>query len=174
MSKRQIISFSILIVIFYNTIGFIATFNGLRYDWQCQIRHELASSFNNASLKIFHFHQSEFHLNTKEFEHYGRWFDVVKTESVGDSLAVYAFDDATETQLVAEFQSLLIEHSTQDSDFSNKTKQLFKNLIKEFLFDHIIETSTPSVKTAFSLLFSHRESPINSPSLFIESPPPEV
>lgn len=174
MSKRQIISFFILIVIFYNTIGFVATFNGVRQEWKCRMRLELATIVGNTSLNVFHFHQSEFPNKTKEFEHNGRWFDVVKTESVGDSLTVYAFDDANETQLVAEFQSLLIEHTSQDSDSSHKTKQLFKNLIKEFLFDNMTEISTPSVKIAFSLLFYHKESPINSPFLFIESPPPKA
>ena len=173
MTKRQILSFFILIVIFYNTIGFIATFNGLRYNWQCQIQHELASTPYNAFLTVFHFHQSEFPNNTNEFEHNGRWFDVVKTERVGDSLTVYAFDDANETSLVTEFQSLLIEYTTQDSDFFNKTKQLFKNLINEFLFDNMTELGIPSVKIAFLPLYSHIESPINCPFLFIESPPPK-
>ena len=175
MSKRQIIPFFILMVVFYNTIGFVATFNAVRKEWKCRMRRELVSIVgSNSSLKVFHFHQSEFQDHTKEFEHDGRWFDVVKTEIAGDLLTVYAFDDENETNMVAEFQSLIIKQTSQDSDFSHNTKQLFNHLIKELLFDNVIEIDTPSVKIAFSHLFSHKEFPINSPFLFIESPPPKA
>ncbi len=174
MTARQNIALFVLIVILYNTVGFIGTFNGIRQAWREHIRYELVSSVGKTSLNIFHFHKTQFKHNTKEFEDNGHWYDVTDIEIEGDSLTVYAFDDAVETQLVAEFHNILIEKATQDTDFSAKTKQHLKNFIKEFLFKYSVKSSPPSVQEAFLPHFTHIQSALTQLFLEIQSPPPEV
>jgi hypothetical protein len=135
MTVRQIKSSALLIVVLYNTIGFIATFNVVRQEWRQHIRTELASTFGQKAVSVFHFSKKEFNDNKDEFQVNRQWYDVVRIEQNKDSLTVYAFADAVETQLIADYHSLLLQNTEKDNNFPTKTKLLFKNLIKEFLFD---------------------------------------
>ncbi|HEY9701728.1 MAG TPA: hypothetical protein V6C58_04745, partial [Allocoleopsis sp.] len=69
---------------------------------------------------------------------------------------------------------IIKETHTQDNDFQSKTSFLFKNLIKEFLFDIDNKIDTPSVDLAFSRILIPFKFNLTSPILACDSPPPQA
>jgi hypothetical protein len=162
-------------VILYNLVGFILTFHAIRHEWRATVFQKITEKdADSLPVTVLYFNKNNFKKNKREFKHEGRWYDVIKIIERNDSLIVYAFDDSNETQLTTHFHNILKEINTQDTDFQSKTKLLFSNLIKEFLFEIDNKIATPSVDLAFSRILMPYKFNLTNPILVCDSPPPQA
>ena len=152
----------------------MASFHIIRAEWRSYVHLTLSHLVDKSHIVSFQFNKNEFDSTEKEFVKNGHYYDVVKYETVGDSVKIYCFDDETETRLVSEFHTVLFENIAPRTDFQGKTQLVFQLLIKEYLFEKDFSlTYPPSVFQAFSAIFYHKKSLFLSPFLDCDSPPPQ-
>jgi hypothetical protein len=163
-----------LLLVLYNLMGFIAAFQAVRYEWRQSVRAELAKVAED-NLVHFVFAKNDVPVSKKEFKHKGKYYDIVRTETKGDSIDLYCFDDATETRLVGEYHQLILKNTAQDDDYQHKTQYGFQLLIKDFYFPlEKTEKSPPSVYRQFKSLF-YFKNPFFPPNYIpTDTPPPNV
>jgi hypothetical protein len=152
----------------------MATFQAIRSEWRQSVRVELAKVAEN-DLVQFVFAKNDVDISKKEFKYKGRYYDIVRIETNGDSLTVLCFDDDTETRLTTEFHDLILKNNERNNDFQHKTALCFQLLIKDFYFPLTQkEKCTPSVFEAFTDNFPYKKHffPSNFPST--DTPPPNV
>ena len=171
--KKHLLAVPFLLLILYNTVGFVAIFNVIRSEWRQSVRAELGNVAKE-NLVRFVFAKNTFDLDEKEFEHEGRFYDVVKTKIIGDSLEIYCFDDATETHLTNVFHQLILKNKTQNNDYQHKTQLCFQSLIKDFYFPlEKIKNQPPSVSNRFRSVF-HFKNRFYPPNFIpTDTPPPD-
>ena len=162
-------------MLLYNLIGYFAAFHLIKSEWRSYVHKQLFHLAGEKSMITFAFSKQEFDISQGEFVKNSRFYDVVKYEIVGDSLKIYCFDDSTETQLVSQFQDVLLENSPQKSDFQGKTQLLLKQLVQEYIFETPFSLKcTPSVFSAIFNDFVYKNRFIAAPFLQLDSPPPQV
>lgn len=174
LMKKHLLVLPFLLLILYNTIGFVAVFNAIRSEWRQSVRVEL-SEVAKENLVRFVFAKNELDTDEKEFEREGRFYDIVKTKIVGDSIEVYCFDDETETQLTNVFRQLIFNKKTQNDDYQHKTQLCFQSLIKDFYFPlEKIENQAPSVSNHFRGVFYFKNCFFPPNFILTDTPPPDV
>ena len=172
--KKHLLAVPFLLLILFNTIGFVAVFKAIRSEWRQSVRTEL-SKVAKENLVRFVFAKNELRLGEKEFEHKGRFYDIVKTKIVGDSLEIYCFDDETETRLTNVFHQLILKNKTQNTDYQHKTQLCFQSLIKDFYFpSEKTKNQTPSVSSRFRSLFYFKNRFCPPNFIPTDTPPPDV
>jgi hypothetical protein len=158
----------------YNLVGFMAGFHIIQTEWRNSIHKMLADLVDSETLMSFNLPKKNFDFTENEIVKNGHFYDVVKYETVGDSIKIYCIDDEYETRLVSEFHGQLFENTAQKTDFQGKTQGFFKLMIKEFLFDKDFSLKCPpSVCQVFSAVFYYKKALFLSPFLDFDSPPPQ-
>ena len=90
---KKVLVLFLLIVLVYNSIGFIINFQFVLTEWRQEMKHFLSKPTDEKKLTRFVFHKNNFDLSTQEFSKNNFRYDVVKIETHGDSLIVFAFRD---------------------------------------------------------------------------------
>ncbi len=173
MKKGIILLFSVLLM--YNSIGFIINFHFVLAEWRHEMKTFLSQNIDEVSLTHFTFHKSDFKVGTHEFTKDKERFDVVKTIETGDSILVYCYKDHVETQLAAEFNTLLLENTTTEGNFKNKMSRVFKQIQNSYVFENtfIFIKSPPSVFHPKKTVSSHPTPFLSSAFRDIVTPPPQ-
>jgi excinuclease UvrABC helicase subunit UvrB len=172
--KKHLILSTLLLIVGYNLIGFMAAFHVVRLEWRQSVRVELAK-ISETDLVRFVFSKNKMDISEKEFTHEGKYYDILRAEIKGDSVEIYCFDDATETRLTNEFSNLILNKTSQDTDYQHKTSFCFQLLIKDFYFpSEKIKKKDPSVSSRFRAVFSYKNRFF--PPYFIptDTPPPNT
>ena len=170
--KKHIILSTLLLLVVYNLIGFMAAFQAIRLEWRQSVRSELAK-ISEENLVRFVFSKNEGIHFKKEFEHNGKYYDIVRTEIKGDSVEIHCFDDATETRLTSEFHNLVLKNKPQNADYQHKTTFCFQLLIKDFYFpSEKNEKKDPSVSSRFRAIFWYENRFFPSNDMPTDTPPP--
>ena len=158
----------------YNLVGYFTAFQYVKHEWREFVHQKLYDIADENSTITFVFSKKEFDVNEHEFSKNGHYYDVIKVENINsDSVKVVCFDDAFETELVAQYHNAVFEKTPKSDDFKHHSIFIFSKIIKEFLFDKYYEISTPSV---FCLKKSDSffvESAFSSPYIPSFSPPPK-
>lgn len=170
MKKLLVLFF--LIVLMYNSIGFIINFQFVLTEWRQEMKHFLSNKSADTPLTRLVFDKNNFDTSAQEFSKDNFRYDVVKTEIYGDSIVVYCFRDDKETRLAENFSEQLFENTSDKYFFSKKFQ---KNFLKEFFFEKIfvgkkIIKLIPDEKNIFCY------APLFLPEIFLDvmSAPPEV
>jgi hypothetical protein len=158
----------------YNLLGYMVHFQIVKNEWRSYVHKTLLKLSTPDEIITFHFAKNEFDISENEFQKNGNFYDVVKYETLGDSIKVYCFDDKTETHLVAQYHTVLQENAAQNADFQGKTAFLFKLIVKEYLFESSFSLKAPpSVFEGVLAALYYKKSGFLSPFLDFESPPPQ-
>jgi hypothetical protein len=158
----------------YNLVGFMASFQIIRTEWRSYVHETLLKFVSPDEITTFHFAKNEFSPSENEFQKNGQYYDVVRYETVGDSVEVVCFSDENETRLVTEFQTVLMQKMGQKTDFQGKIQLVFQLMIKEFLFEKGFSLKyPPPVFEAFLTDFYHKNPLFTHPFLDFDSPPPK-
>jgi hypothetical protein len=158
----------------YNLVGYMVGLNIVQTEWRNSIHKTLANLVDSETLIPFKIPKKGFNFNETEIVKDGHYYDIVKYETVGDSVKIYCFDDETETQLVSQYHTVLMGNTAQKTDFHDKTDVIFQLIIKEFLFEKDFSLQyPPSVFKPFSTVFYPEKSLFLSPFLDFDSPPPQ-
>lgn len=170
------LAISLLAVLVFNTVGFVALFQIVRYNWRQTVRCELAENFAQKEKEIFCFSKNDDNAFKHEFSIKGKYYDVISRQIKGDSVILMCFSDEKETQLVAHFHNELQQKQEENSDFQGKTHFLFGHLLKHFCFDNTlwVVQCPPSVSHNLSRFFIEKNTFIPSVYLSNDTPPPEV
>ncbi len=172
--KKSIILSTLLLLVVYNLIGFMAAFQAIRAEWRQSVRVELAE-ISEENLVRFVFSKNEVNIFKKEFRHNGKYYDVVRSEMKGDSVEIYCFDDATETRLMTEFHDLILKNNSQNNDYQHKTNFCFQLLIKDFYFPLEKNQKTdPSVSNRFRSIFWYKNHFFLPHFMPTDTPPPNA
>ena len=172
--KKHLLVVPFLLLILYNTLGFVAVFKALRCEWRQSVRAEL-SEVAKENLVRFVFAKNELDTDEKEFERDGRFYDIVKTNNVGDSVEVYCFDDEIETRLTNVFRQFILKNNPQSDDYQHKTQLCFQSLIKDFYFpSEKTKNQTPSVSNRFRSIFYFKNRFWPPNFIPTDTPPPDV
>ena len=152
----------------------MAAFQAIRSEWRQSVRSELGKVAKN-DLVRFVFAKEAFDISKKEFKHKGRYYDIVRVETQGDSLTLWCFDDATETRLTTKFHNFILKNNEQNNDFQHKTALCFQLLIKDFYFplENNLEYP-PSVFLPFKAVFTYKNRFFQSHFLQMDTPPPNL
>jgi hypothetical protein len=170
--KKHLIVSSFLLLVLYNLMGFMAAFRVIRSEWRQSVRAELGKVAEE-NLVRFVFAKNEFDISEHEFKREGKYYDVVKLETKGDSLEVYCFDDATETRLTSTFHQLILKNKTENTDYQHKTQLCFQLLIKDFFFpSEKNEKRDPSVSSHFRSVFFFKNRFFLPNFIPTDTPPP--
>jgi hypothetical protein len=158
----------------YNLLGYMVHFQMVKNEWRSYVHKVLLKLATPDEIITFHFAKNEFDISENEFQKNGHFYDVVKYEMQGDSIKVFCFDDKTETQLVAQYHTVLQRNTTQKTDLNDKTTFLFNLIIKEYLFEKpFFLKYPPSVFKPFLTVFYHKNQFFSYPFLDFEGPPPQ-
>ena len=135
----------------------------------------LSEKMGEDHLTTFTFKKADFDASTHEFSRNNKQYDVVKTKISGDSLIVYCFQDDKETALSEDFNNLLFQNSTSNTDLQKKLSGIFKHLLSEYVFENAL-TLTPKDPSVLRdkkgiLTYANRFYPILSPAIL--TPPPQ-
>ena len=172
--KKHLLAVPFLLLILYNSVGFVAVFKAIRSEWRQSVRTELGEVAKE-NLVRFVFAKNQIDTDEKEFQYKGRFYDIVKTKIVGDSLEIYCFDDETETRLTNVFHQLIFDKKTQNTDYQHKTQLCFQSLIKDFYFPlEKTKNQTPSVSTHFRSVFYFKNRFFPPNFMPTDTPPPDV
>jgi hypothetical protein len=172
--KKHLIVSTLFLLVAYNLVGFMAAFQVVRSEWRHSVRSELAK-ISEENLVRFVFSKNDARISKHEFEHEGKYYDVVRTAIKGDSVEMFCFDDATETRLTSEFHNLILKNKTQDTDYQHKTQLCFQLLIKDFYFpSEKNEKGDPSVSSRFRAVFWYKNRFFPPHYLSTDTPPPNT
>jgi hypothetical protein len=170
--KKHIILSTLLLLVVYNLIGFMAAFQVIRLEWRQSVRSELAK-IGEENLVRFVFSKNDKAISKKEFIHNGKYYDVVRAEIKGDSVEVYCFDDATETRLTTHVNDLILKNKPQNTDYQHKSSFCFQLLIKDFYFpSEKKEKRDPSVSSRLRAVFWYENRFFPSNDMPTDTPPP--
>ena len=139
------------------------------------MRMLLSEKTNDTDLTTFTFKKTDFDASTLEFSRNNKQYDVVKTKISGDSLIVYCFQDDKETALSADFNNLLFQNSTSNTDLQKKLSGIFKHLLSEYLFENVVTLTPkdPSVSRDKKGILTYTQSFFSILSHAILTPPPQ-
>lgn len=126
----------------YNAVGFIINFQFVLSEWRHEMRMLLSKKTGDSDLTTFIVKKIDFDASTHEFLRNNKRYDVVKTKISGDSLIVYCFQDDKETALSDDFNHLLFQNTTSNTDLQKKLSGIFKHLLSEYVFENVV-TLTP-------------------------------
>ena len=162
-------------LLLYNTVGFVFNFYCVLADLRHEMRVFLKEKPNENDLTRFVFKQTDFEASTDEFSKDHKFYDVVKTEILGDSIVVYCFDDEKETQLAAQFNDTLFQNTTSKGDFQRKIKTIFKHLINEYIGGNrfCLQLCPPSVLSGRKSILGYQTPYFLDSDLDIITPPPQ-
>jgi hypothetical protein len=167
--KKGIVLILILSLL-YQLIGCMALFSIIKKAHHAIVKNILIYQISASNLVIFKFSASNFDFQQDELIHNGHYYDIVRIEKQKEEVYVYCYDDAKETNLVANYKNIIVENITKDVDFQHKTQFIFKYFIKEFLFQNTSELLLPFVapfkkskSIALFLLFSSIKLPCITP-----------
>jgi hypothetical protein len=173
MKKHAVISI-LLLTVAYNLIGFMAAFQAIRSEWRQSVREKLAT-LAEEDVVHFVFAQKDIDLSKHEFQRQGKYYDILRIETQGDSAHVYCFDDATETRLTHQFEHIVFKNNSKNNDYEHKTTLCFQSLIKDFYFP--LENNRlypPSVYLPFKAVFDYKNRFRFAHFLPTDTPPPDV
>lgn len=135
----------------------------------------LSQNISDDNLTTFTFNKNDFDASTPEFSSNNKRYDVVKTKISGDSLIVYCFQDDKETALSTDFNNLLLQNSTSNTDLQKKLSGVFKHLLSEYMPQNVVALTPkdPSVSRNKKGILTYFPSffPLISPA--IVTPPPQ-
>jgi hypothetical protein len=158
----------------YNLVGYIAGFHIVQTEWRNSIHKTLANLVDSETLISFKISKNGFDFKENEIVKDGHYYDIVKYETIGDSVKIYCFDDETETRLVSEFHTVLMGNLVQKTDFQSKTDIIFQLIIKEFLFEKDFALpAPPSLFEPFLTDFYYKSPLLFPPFLDFDSQPPQ-
>jgi hypothetical protein len=171
---KKLFAISLFFLMLYNLLGYMVHFHMVKKEWRAYVHKTLSKLSTPDEIITFHFAKNEFDISENEFQKNGHFYDVVKYEMLGDSIKVYCFDDKTETQLVAQYHTILQENTEQNADFQGKTAILLKLIVKEYLFESPLSLKAPpSVFKGILAVFYNKKSCFVPPFLDTESLPPQ-
>ena len=159
----------------YNAVGFIINFQFVLSEWRHEMRMLLSQNISNDNLTTFIFNKTDFDASTHEFSRNNKQYDVVKTKISGDSLIVYCFQDDKETALSEDFNDLLFQNSTSNTDFQKKLSGIFKHLLSEYMPENVVTLTPkdPSVSRDKKGILTYFEAFFPLISSTILTPPPQ-
>jgi hypothetical protein len=172
--KKHLIVSTLLLLIGYNLVGFMAAFQVVRFEWRQSVRTNLAKVAEE-NLVRFVFSKKDAMVSKHEFKIGDKYYDVVRKEIKGDSVEIYCFDDATETQLTHTFQQLILKNNSENTDYQHKTQFCFQLLIKDFYFPlEKNKKKDPSVSAHFLSIFFYKNRFFSPNFIPTDTPPPNV
>lgn len=129
-----------LAVFLFNVIGYYAVYLGLRTHVNYVLQQRLDDEFYEEDelltlrIPVTLPYQSDWHSFQRvegDFEHNGKFYNLVKQKVERDTLTVVYIKDHQETSL---FESLSeIVHATTDTPMSKKAGKLIENFTKDYL-----------------------------------------
>jgi hypothetical protein len=150
----------------------MAAFQAVRSEWRQSVRTELAK-VAEGNLVRFVFSKDNAVVSKHEFKIGDKYYDVVRKEIKGDSVEIYCFDDATETQLTNTFQQLIQKNNSENTDYQHKTQFCFQLLIKDFYFpSEKNQKKDPSVSDHFLSVFCYKNRFFSPNFIPTDTPPP--
>lgn len=84
--------------------------------------------------------------HAEEFQHKDEWYDIVRTDTIGDTLVYHCWWDHEETQLYQQLEALLAQHfgsTTPDSPQEIQCQQLLQHYF--FSFQEKAQCNTPTI-----------------------------
>ncbi|MBU0487962.1 MAG: hypothetical protein KKA07_02380 [Bacteroidetes bacterium] len=113
---KKLLLISLLLAVFYSTIGFYILFKVEEYNIRQEIKHCLISNLSGEELElliIFHADEGKIHWveEGKEFRYDGNMYDVVKTREFEHATYYYCYNDRKETKLMACLDKLIREQA---------------------------------------------------------------
>lgn len=132
---KKSLAILLLVILFYNSIGFIYNFNFILHRWRNGISKVLHSYDKKNDLIVFKFNANEYNSSVYEFIKDGISYDVVKTAREGDCILVYCFSDHFETNLKNLFHINLLENLNLTGETQKNTPRTFNHFFSEFIFD---------------------------------------
>lgn len=170
------LSILLLIILFYNSIGFIFNFQFILYSWRFSINKLIHSEAETNKLTVFKFKRIEYHTQRNEFINNGISYDVVKTSEEGDDILVYCYADHIETQLKNYFHANLLENLNLNGDMQKGLPRAFNHFFSEYVFE-VHDYGVPIFDKSLlsEAILPHRNNALISLcDIEVKTPPPRI
>ncbi|MEI6817442.1 MAG: hypothetical protein WCL14_12590 [Bacteroidota bacterium] len=171
MKRLGIIFFIVILLV--NSIGLFFCYLGeMIQDKSEAAEIILHHDFDESTLKIFTTANKDFQIiDGKELVSNGKMYDVVKSESSGNTTVYYVLDDAKESVAMQGISQLTDNVSHQNT--ANPVKTIVPDVLKYFNQDNSMDHSHIYIQTLNPLGFVDGVNHYQSPFQDITSPPPQ-
>lgn len=134
-------------LLFCFVVPMIATYTSLHFQKQLirkEVKRQIIAGIDKSELFLLKFTKQESHTllkwkHNKEFEYQHEMFDVVETETCGDTLSLWCWRDSKETKLSKQLDKLLDYVFGHDSRRMVNQKRL-SNFYKSLYCEHDVAT----------------------------------
>ncbi len=177
---RRFIALSLLVLIFFNTVGYYAL---LKYELATTRHVEIAGlpkeAFDIIKLPASlysHLEDSQFEIIDEEFSVGEKTYNSVKQRVINDTLEIYCLRNFKKEALQQLANALSIENSSGKLNFP-ATKSLIKAAFKDYLLNlppDVVRQSVLVVTQTNTTLTARNTSILPNPFLAIHAPPPDV
>lgn len=158
------------------------------YLQQESIRKELVYTLDNAKIPekdfiVFKTHillpyqlDRDFERADGNFEHKGKYYEMVKKRLKDDTLYVYCINNVKKENLKADLAKHVAEYvgDSKSSENKNRSEKIVKNLIKEYVSHSTNLFYSTQLFIALSKGNTKYLFPFSSTDLRIPSPPPKI
>jgi hypothetical protein len=171
---RKYISILIILITILNCAGFVFIF----YIQQKLLKHEMFELISRGEFKseliVFKVSKHNMLYNSlpinwkeeNEFEYNGKMFDIVKTETMHDTIIYHCVNDDKEGKLIKEFKKFVTEHGNKKTHHSKTNNSLVSVIIPGFIKNKYL------LKLDVSFFYLNIQSSFGYKSFINETPTP--
>lgn len=174
---KKILAIFIVVLLLFNSMGYYIVFKATQYAIKKEIKNIIKQGVPEKDLSLIKVAVDDVQkqavlewLDKKEFRYHGQMFDVVRYYTCNDTTYYYCINDKQEEKLFSKLDNLIEHHSKKTDATRSKARGIYKNIIRDVVFNK----KTPPNFVSRHLLFSLAQ--VKIPSFFskdIPTPPPE-
>jgi hypothetical protein len=174
---KKTLAIFIIVLLLFNSMGYYIVFKTMQYAIKKEIKNSIKQGVPDKNLSLIKVavndeqNQAEIEwLEEHEFRYRGQMFDVVRSSLSNDTSYYYCINDKQEEQLFSSLDKQIEHHSKKSDANRAKSRNIYKNIIRDVVFNKKISVRPVSR----CLLFSMTQEKM--PSWFskdIPTPPPE-
>jgi hypothetical protein len=175
---KKLVSIFLVFLILYNMMGYIVVFKSYQYAIRNEIKTRIKEAIPENELTIIRLTDEDIknrkkgykRIDDKEFSLSGKLYDIVRSQSCGDTTTFYCINDSKEEQLFANLDEHVKRQMDTNGPLRNRANTLLKNLVKQALIYNYSFAVPESSALTYSLTNT------NLPEFFyknIPNPPPK-
>jgi hypothetical protein len=174
---KKLLAILIIGLLLYNSMGYYIVFKTVQYTIKKEIKNQIKHGVPEKDLSLIKVAYNDDHkkadiewLDKHEFRYKGQMFDVVRYYNFNDTSYYYCINDKQEEQLFSSLDKMVEHHSKKSGPAHTKSLSIYKNIIRDVVFNK----KPFSIPVSRDLLFSLIQ--VKMPAFYIKdipTPPPE-
>ncbi len=176
---KRLFSISILLTLVFNLTGIFIVFEIQKYRIRKEIKHQIKAGIPGEELHQFRMSKKEYEQlvwerPAKEFRKGKEMFDVVRSETSGDSIQLHCVNDKEEAVLFVQLDELIRKKMEEDSNAPNSPISNLAKILQSVYVIPDFKKSLACIDVKEPYHFTDLKYLYSSPYLEVLTPPPDT